>query len=199
MRLTCNVCRAGGFTFLSDPSLNLASAAPIWSAALDPCVIRVAAHPCANRSQLRFDLSTYDYRVALSPAGEHLLLRVQGTSLRLDVVAGTILSGPVRLEPRFDLERLNVQIAAIRKLEAMIRHMLLPKQKDGRLAKLILALRALDARAEGASLREVARGIFGSSDWPGDGESIKSRARRLVGLAQELKQAGPAGVFARAT
>lgn len=92
---------------------------------------------------------------------------------------------------------MNWQIAGIRTLDAMLRNVPPPRESDPRLPRLVLALRALDARAEGASLRQLAFGIFGAQDWPGDGENNKSRARRLVKLSERLLRAAPYGVLAR--
>jgi hypothetical protein len=68
---------------------------------------------------------------------------------------------------------------------------------EPRLARLVLGLRVLDARRGGASLRDIAHGLFGECDWPGDGDCIKSRVRRLVALSEAMERAGPVGVFQR--
>jgi hypothetical protein len=143
--------------------------------------------------QLQID--RYDHRVAIDDGAEHLLLRTRGTSLRLDVVAGTVLAGPVALELSFALDRLEWRIATVRALAAMLRDESPGAATDARMPRLVLALRALDARHEGASLRDIARGIFGAMDWPGDGDHIKSRTRRLVRLSDDLRRAGPRGVL----
>ena len=135
--------------------------------------------------------------MALSTDAEHVLVRTKDSSLRFDVVSGSVLSGSVILEPIVDLDRLDWQIAAICKLGAMLRNAPSKQERDSRLPRLILALRALDARAEGASLRDLAKGIFSASDWPGDGENVKSRVRRLTDLAEKLQRAGPRGALAR--
>lgn len=132
----------------------------------------------------------------MGEGAEHLLFQACGRSLRLDVVSGTVLAGPVTLEPRMVIDRLDSQIATIRALAAILSNQPVPAVADARLPRLVLALRALDARREGASLREIARGIFGETDWPGDGDHIKSRARRLVRLSEMLLRAGPRGVLA---
>ena len=132
----------------------------------------------------------------MGEGAEHLLFQACGRSLRLDVVSGTVLAGPVTLEPQMVIARLDSQIATIRALAALLSNQPVPAVADARLPRLVLALRALDARREGASLREIARGIFGETDWPGDGDHIKSRARRLVRLSEMLLRAGPRGVLA---
>jgi hypothetical protein len=118
-------------------------------------------------------------------------------SLRLDVIGGTVLTGPVLLEPSLPLERLNGQLGEIRKLHAILKNFSPSSENDPRLSRLAQALQALDARAQGASLRDLAVDILRVNDWPGDGECVKSRARRLVALAKNLQLAGPRGVLAR--
>ena len=110
-------------------------------------------------------------------------------------MSGTVLEGPVILEPSVVLDKLSCQISSIRKLRAILRGEMPPPERDSHLPRLVLALRALDGRAEGASLRELAFGIFGAKDWPGDGENVKSRVRRLVRLSEELRRGGPGGVL----
>jgi hypothetical protein len=187
---------AGGCTFAPDPSLDYMHAAPIWSAALDPNVIRARAYPCETDTPHGLLVDRYEHHVAISPIAEHVLLRSANSSLRLDIVSGTLLAGPVLLEPSVDLEQLHWQLSAIQKLDALLRHVPLSREQDPRLPRLVLALRALDGRADGASLRDLASGIFGLTDWPGDGENVKSRARRLAKLAEKLGREGPRGVLA---
>ena len=171
-------------------------AAPIWSEAVDPHVICVRAKVCGADAPLCFDIRGFEHRAAIGRAAEHIAVRCSGTWLRLDVVDGSVLGGPAMLEAIVALDRLNPQIVAIRQLDALIRNLPPPRENDARLPRLVLALRALDGLAEGASLRELACGLFGEQDWPGDGEHVKSRVRRLVKLSQDLLRAGPVGVLA---
>jgi hypothetical protein len=162
---------------------------------MDPTVISARASPCDTSAPLQLLIDRYEHCVAMGEGVEHLLVHACGRSLRLDVVSGTVLAGPVTLEPRVMLDRLDFQIVAVRMLAAILIHDPPPALTDARLPRLVLALRALDARREGASLREIARGIFGETDWPGDGDHVKSRARRLVRLSEKLCRAGPRGVL----
>jgi hypothetical protein len=145
---------------------------------------------------LAFDIGAFGHRAAIAEGAEHVLIRCGDCSLRLDVVEGSVLAGPAMLEPSVALDKLNPQIVAVRRLEALLRDVHAPHESDPRLPRLVLALRALDGLAEGASLRELAFGIFGERDWPGDGEHVKSRVRRLAKLSKDLMRAGPAGVLA---
>lgn len=191
-----NAQRVGGCTFHCDPDEESARARPIWSAAVDPRVLRVQALPSTNDRPLTFDTKKFDCRIALGRDGEYLLLCGFGEPLRLDAVSGTFRAGPVRLEPIISLERFRFQIAEVRKLCALLRNAAPPVEHEPRLERLVLALRAHDGLVQGASLRNLATGLFGTDDWPGDGDNVKSRVRRLVAMARTLREVGPPGVLA---
>lgn len=107
-----------------------------------------------------------------------------------------MLEAPVRLEPVIALDRpLAPQLVTLERLHALIHGHAFRRPTDPRLARLVIALRALDARAETASLREVAIVLFDNHDWPGEGEWMKSRVRRLLNLAEHLQRAGLAGIL----
>jgi hypothetical protein len=163
---------------------------------MDPAVLAARALPPNPSTPHQLQIDRYDHCIAIETGAEHLLLRTQRTSLRLDIVAGTVLAGPVVVEPSISLDRLDRQIAMIRILDSLLRGKTPHDMTDSRLPRLVLALRAFDGRCEGASLRDLARGIFGTTEWPGDGDHVKSRARRLVKLSESLWHAGPGGVLA---
>jgi hypothetical protein len=58
-----------------------------------------------------------------------------------------------------------------------------------------MALRAHDARADGASLREMATELLAPGEWPGPGECRKSAMRRLVAMGEKLVRQGPLPVL----
>lgn len=135
-----------------------------------------------------FDTSRDILRAVRGWSGEHVLVDRGGVGLRLDVIEGTVSAGPVALH--FDLpddDRLEHRVATVRALSGKksigCRH----QQIAGRLR----ALQAADARTAGASLREIADGLLGIGDWPGDGEHRKSAVRRLVTTGERLIQQGP--------
>lgn len=194
---TPNAQHDGVSTFANNPELDYARAAPIWSAAIDPHVVRVHARPCAADAPQAFDLTRYNHHVAISPTEEYVLVHTANSALRLDVISGTLLAGPVILELGLTLDQVERQITEVRKLSALVQNVPPRGQIDPRMNRLVLALRALDARTEGASLRDIANGIFSVAEWPGEAENVKSRVRRLVSLAQKLRRAGPRGVLQR--
>lgn len=195
----------GGCTFVESPARAATQANILWTAAVDFDVLTVVARPapvgCAG-----FNLTDWAGRAAVVECGgrEHVMLRHGGGLLRLDVLAGTVLGGPAALSLCLagpaDLE---MKLPMLRTLCAV--YALGPNARryepDRHIDRLITALRVLDARADGASLRDIAVGLRGPhvlADWPGDGESIKSWVRRLVALSEALREAGPRGVLAGA-
>lgn len=167
---------------------------PVWSAAVDPRVldVRCFREPDDGRGSVLG--RAHRWRVEVGENGcEHVWLGSGGEPLRIDVMAGSIRDGCVRIEPAVDLRRdLQPQIAALRRLDQFMRGMAWTTVKDKALPRLVLALRAADARWHGCSLRHVARDVLGLHDWPGDGEWAKSSTRRLIALAKLLSRSSVA-------
>ena len=164
----------------------------MWSAAVDPRVLVARAeHPHDQRDRL-FSVAPDAVRILQAPDGEHLLVERGDDLIRLDVVHGTTVRGPVTL--RFELaddDRLAAQLTALHAFRAKM-----PIQsRHERLARKLLALQAVDARNAGASLRESARMLLGPGDWPGDGEHRKSHTRRLLGLGLRMIAEGPRAIL----
>lgn len=158
---------------------------------MDPCVLAARAEPA--RGELAFDPARYSIVVRSGDTNEHVAI---GT-LRLELVAGTMTNGPVILSPVIDLAReIEPQLSSVRCVSALLHNGRIEPEPDLRFPRLVEALRALDARAAGASHRDIGLQLLGGSDWPGDGEYLKSRARRLAVMAEALRLAGPAGVLA---
>lgn len=172
---------------------------PVWSAAVDARVlgVRCFREPDAGRGALLG--RAHRWRVVVGENGcEHVWLGSGSGSLRIDVMAGSIRDGCVRIEPAVDLRRdLQPQTAALRRLDQLRQGMAWTTVEDKALPRLVLALRAADARRHGCSLRHVARDVLGLHDWPGDGDCEKSRARRIVASGEALIEGGAAGAFRR--
>ncbi|WP_296614649.1 DUF2285 domain-containing protein [Sphingomonas sp.] len=166
----------------------------MWTAAADPHVLRARIlAPSASGGAI--DLYRFPHFVRRGEDCCHVRFDLHDGALRLDLV-GDFVTGGGCIEPALDLGRdLESQLAAIRRLDALLRGCASPS-RDQRFVRHVEALRAADALAAGASLRDIALGILGE-DWPGDGEHLKSRARRRVRLAAELMRAGPSAVLAR--
>ena len=89
--------------------------------------------------------------------------------------------------------RLDAAMAMWRSLQGGVASERLPPTRQRR-ARLILGLRALDGRDDGASYRELARGLYGASRVP-DGPAwkthdMRSRVMRLVADATMLRDGG---------
>lgn len=171
---------------------------PIWSANVEPRVLRARCRACVTGEPLAFDIRNHDARIATTPTCEYVCLTAGSEHLRIDIVEGSMLRGDVRIEPAFDMQReLAPQISAVQCLDRLLRGLPWDHPKDTRLARMVLALRVFDARAAGISLRGIATGILGARDWPGDGDCEKSRARRIVELAEALRHATSGDVLRR--
>jgi hypothetical protein len=139
------------------------------------------------------DLRRFDPRVVRDTDGEHVRLIVHGEVFRLDVVSGTVMSGPAHLTYLLAQNgRLARQMDTIRRLEQKLAGTG-PGQVEGtsRIVRSATALRARDARADGASLRQIANELLGGGEWPGPGDYRKSAIRRLVGMGERLVRQGP--------
>lgn len=135
-----------------------------------------------------FDALSADARMMRGPLGEHLLIDRGGELVRLDVIEGTTAAGPVVL--RFELaddHRFDALVAAIGTLRAAVASV----PRHGRLARRLFALKAVDVRNAGASLKETADILLGPGDWPGDGEHRKSYVRRLLDAGSRMIRSGP--------
>lgn len=140
------------------------------------------------------DLSRWPHCAVTGDCCIHVRWHLPDGVLRLDLVDRAVLSGPVTIEPAIDFRRaIDPQISSLRRLDALLRGAAI-ENHDQRMVRLVEALRVADAIAAGASLREIGLGAFGA-EWPGDGEHLKSRVRRRVGLAAELMCSRPVDVL----
>lgn len=141
------------------------------------------------------DLSRLDYRVVRADGRSHLLLELPAGMLQLDLRDTGHCREIVAVSPAIDLARsIEPQFHSARRLAALLAGFPEPIPREPGLARLVVALRVRDALADGASQRDIGLGIFGG-DWPGDGEHLKSRVRRMIPLAAKLVRVGPRGVL----
>lgn len=205
MRPRARTSPAGGCIFVEDARCSVERARLLWSADLDPGVLIARALPADASSRDLFDLGAFGPRavVAVDADAEHVVIADRGFRLRLDIVAGTVCDGPVLLNHQLvGAAALAPKLRALEQLAALYRTGNAARWReppDPRLPRLVEGLRVIDALAEGASLREIwtGLGLDRVGDWPGPGESAKSRVRRLVALARELRDAGPRAILNR--
>lgn len=168
----------------------------MWRADADPRVLPVTATSAAGPDTL--DIMRFGPSVCSDAEGEHVRFMVHGETFRLDVVAGSITDGPIRLAYMVARDRrLARRIDTILRLERRLAGVPAAQPKHvSRLARSAKALRAFDARTAGASLKEIAEEMLGPGEWPGLGEWRKSATRRLVVMGQSLVDQGPLPILA---
>ncbi len=141
------------------------------------------------------DFSRLDHRIVRADGRSHILLELSAGTLQLDLGDSVGPNGIVAIRPTIDLTRpTEPQIHSVRRLAALAAGAPEPIARDAGLVRLVAALRVRDALEDGASQRDIGLGVFGD-DWPGDGEHLKSRVRRMIPLAAKLVRVGPRGVL----
>lgn len=163
----------------------------MWRADADPHVLTAAAQASAGPGAV--DLTRFGLRTVAGWGAEHVRFAVLGEVFRLDVTSGTVSAGPVELTYLVARDwRMAAQIDTVRRLERRLSGIRRGNLKgSSRIARCAMALRAHDARAAGASLRQIAWNLYGPGEWPGPGEFRKSAARRLVAMGDMLVREGP--------
>lgn len=185
-----------GLHFLENPARGARDARLLWTRAADPSVLSAAAldHP-GWFARLGAPLLTV--RKMGGPAGaDALVIGDPCTGIRIDAAPRAVPGGPLL---GFDLtlaRDLPVQLRELERLWRLWNDAPLSAADCGRhMHREILALRTIDALADGASLRQIGAGLISDREWPGDGEWVKSRARRIVAAARAMWAGGPVGVL----
>ena len=137
------------------------------------------------------DLATVVHSV---DGNEHVVISDGQRRIRIDVMAGSLLNGPVLLQYQLQgIAQLDQKPLALRRLAALHRYgKLLPSlfPVSSRAKSVVSALRVHDALVDGASQRDVAYALFGreavNSDWAGRSDYLRSKVRRLIALARRL-------------
>lgn len=189
-----------GCLHIEDARQRATDTAIQWSAELDLSVLRVAAHSTSARDGSAFDLrrwASHAVIVAEAQGCEHLFL-LGCPGVRLDVIAGTLLNGPVSL--RFDMslsDESERQLQTLRLFLDLCREgaSAVPSVPAGRISRRSIdALRVHDALAESASIRDIGVMLFGAAriqaEWRAPGESLKSHCRRLIALSRFMADGG---------
>lgn len=192
----------GGFTFAERPEVPAPDARIIWHADLDPGTLRVIAVPTGVGDPDGIDPAQLApwLTIATDPGGlEHAVLSNGWHHIRLDILAGSLLSGrPVVFHYRLNGQRYaETRILPLRRFLHLCRYRrfaasLFPP--DTRVPRGIMLLRVRDALDAQASQREIARIVFGEEraerDWDHPSESLRSRVRRLVADARVMARGG---------
>lgn len=190
-----------GFTFFEAPETASPSARLLWHACLDPGVLMAEASPVLLDNPDAFELAHFEVFavVAKSNSGiEHVALSDGCRRIRIDVISGTLLEGPVLLKHQLaGLTGLSPKILALRRLIALTKTRrfgpsLFPTARQT--ARIVDALQVFDGLSAGASHHDIAVALYGddrvAAEWNGKSDSMRSRVRRLVGLANDLAAGG---------
>jgi hypothetical protein len=164
----------------------------LWSSDVDPSVLNVLASPFSGRASATFDLARYGAMATVVDGGDcqHVLLREGSGVVRLDVLCGSLLEGPVSLVLSLaGMEESEPAMLALRRFL----HLPAPSAPvRPRLRRQVQALRVHDALSQGASIRDVGIMLFGRErvrhEWAD--EALKSQCRRLIILAREMVSGG---------
>lgn len=186
-----------GLVAFEDPVLPAPVARPLWLRRWDVAVLEADAVACDPRDHDAILLDGLGELATMrcASAAEHLLLTDGWRRVRIDVVSGSLRSGPVRLHwhlagtcsavPKIMALRRFLSVAASRGFP----NRLWPREPRAR--RWTLALRAYDALAVGAGQRELAEllgsGEVGQTGWRTRDPSLRLQAQRLAAIARSLQ------------
>jgi len=186
---------------------NLAApcARPMWSSQVHDLVLAAAAEPADDPADA-FDLPRLGSLAKLieGEAGEHVLISDGLRATRLDVRAGTLTRGPVRLLYRLSgMRSAEKPLLTLRRLiwfcrstcfSAALHHV------DTRAHRFVLMLRAYDAIRSGVTQREIASALLSKEAeegrWRVQAPTLRSRAQRLVKAARFMAEGGYSSLLA---
>ncbi len=171
--------------------LDCARAAPLWTGDANPYVLAASIEPGGRA----LALARVDHRCVWRDGVRHVLLDMPGGTLQLDVSGPQNAASVIPITPCVDLRRdVRPQLRSIQRLASWLDDPSASGRADARVSRLVAALRVVDALSMGASQREIGIGIFGV-DWPGDGEHLKSRVRRMIPFAAAMVRHGPRAIL----
>ncbi|QJU60077.1 DUF2285 domain-containing protein [Sphingomonas sp. AP4-R1] len=194
-------------SFAEDPALPADRAQLFWARTLDPLVVPSIAVPAPPGDPASLDLFALPIpAVVLTRQGcaEELLLGPNNRSVRLSVVQGSLLTGPVRLQFLLtNIPQFAQHLLALRRLTDLLQtgspcSGSIPDRPA--LARRLLLIQTLDALAVDARHRSVAIALFGQArvehGWNAGTDHLRSRVRRLIRQALALVQGGYLDLFA---
>lgn len=193
-----------GLHAFEDPALPAGAARPVWLREHFPRTLVAAAEP-VGASDDQFDIARFAALASVvrdaGSGAEYLLLSDGLASLRLDLVAGSIVGGPVRLAYR--LSGFTALAGPLATLRGLLRlretGRLRGPPRRSRNRRLVLLLRAFDALQAGVSQREIAGGLLSAeaahARWRSEMPSLRLRAQRLAGGARAMARGGYRGLL----
>lgn len=185
----------GGCIFAEDPARPATQALAFWRSDADPHVVTMHAEP----SPRGIDVLALDGNIAVlvEPGAERLLIPAGPGHLRIDVVGGTIFSGPIR--PLFAVDGtgdMAPRLLTLRRFAGLVRGVparrLWPPLR--RAARLEAMLRAHDAHTAGASHRDIAELLYGRAAarerWTDGSRFMRLRIQRVLRSARGMIEGG---------
>lgn len=194
-----------GLHAFEAPERGALAARPVWRRDLFPWVVEASAAD-GGAQEDRVDLERLARFVTLvegACGAEHLLLSDGRRSVRIDIVAGSLRSGPVLLRYRLaGIASVKPQLLALRQLVALLRAGTFSRglhPRERRAARWLLLLRTHDALVAGAGQREIAQyllhGDAAEPRWRIRSPALRSRVQRLVREARSMVDGGYVGLL----
>ena len=185
----------GLHTFV-PPEIATPDARPIWRSEVNPLVLRVEAGPAGGGDDFDLELLAASSTVVTSADGRERVLISDGLrAIRIDVLRGSVASGPVELRyGPTGLASLECQILTLRRLVALWKTGRFSRPLhpvEARAKRWVLMLRTTDALVAGADQREIAAVLLSAeargSRWRTQSPSLRSRVQRLVRSARAME------------
>ena len=195
--------RIGGCTFAEHPDLRAPEARIIWRADFDPAALPVSIAPCAAPAEDGIDVVRLApwLRIATDAEGREYAALTDGRRhLRLDIMEGSLVRSEGVILLRYELWGAKTAARRLRTLERFLdlvrtgrfRAPLYPL--DPGVGRGVALLRVHDARASGASHREIGEVLFGTqaveTGWEGRSDHVRQRVRRMVKSAKAMAGGG---------
>lgn len=172
----------------------------VWSAKVDPSVMACTAEPVAVDHPDAFQigcLSLATTTVIGTSGAQHLAISDGLRRIRLDIIHGTLLEGPVRLHYLLagfaDSEPQLLTLQRLLTLHRLGRFARGLHPRETKVERWTMMLRAHDLNVAGASQREIATELFGSEasrEWRTQSEYLRLRIQRLLRDANGLIHGG---------
>jgi hypothetical protein len=192
----------GDCTFAERHDCPAPVARLLWHVDVDPLVLAVRAESGICSACDTFDLERLGCWATLAldaDGSEHLVLSDGARRIRIDVLEGSLhRHGPVKLHYLVSgITGVEPRLRTIERLLAVWRTGSFPVRlfpEPGGVARRIDALRVHDARAAGASYRDIATILFGAqavrTEWRGRSDYLHARVRRLAIEARHMIRGG---------
>ena len=181
---------------MADPAGSSQDQAIFWAPEVLPTVIPIVQSTAASNGNTLglAEMAAGEFRQASD--GWHVLLRIRGLEHRLWLREPLVVGSSYAAELTLDVD-FEIRAHAARRLWRALNgratgpafHELSPQRRQ----RLALALRALDASAEGNSYRVIAEGLFGAKRIPDRAwktHDLRNRTIRLVQSGFALMRGG---------